>query len=203
MTNGVESGLSLSSAIPLSRPPYFASHPWWDNAPARFFSRSRVPRTVSWSFVTQTVARSFYRNSRSRMVNYGTCRALIGIGAVTAHGIVSGQSERRNGRLPNVAYCLSTVTVPVKSKTWRSRPMRKITRECCVATRFWLRALPRVWKRSEFRWHSDTTIPLLGVQKLPKATGNPGGRTRNHASIVRKPAWRLRSSPSYAIATRV
>ena len=69
--------------------------------------------------------------------------------------------------------------------------------------RFWLRALPRVWKRSEFRWHSDTTIPLLGIQKLPKATGNPGGRTRNHASIVRKPAWRLRSSPSYAIATRV
>ncbi len=37
--------------------------------------------------------------------------------------------------------------------------------------RFWLRALPRVWKRSEFRWHSDTTIPLLGVQKLPKQPG--------------------------------
>src|SRR5260370_40417799 len=36
--------------------------------------------------------------------------------------------------------------------------------------RRWLRALPRVWKRSEFRWHSDTTIPLLGVQKPPKQT---------------------------------
>ncbi len=44
------------------------------------------------------------------------------------------------------------------------------TRMLC-GHRFWLRALPRVWKRSEFRWHSDTTIPLLGVQKLPKQPG--------------------------------
>ena len=38
--------------------------------------------------------------------------------------------------------------------------------------RFWLGALPRVWKRSEFRWHSDTTIPLLGGSEAAKATGN-------------------------------
>jgi hypothetical protein len=69
--------------------------------------------------------------------------------------------------------------------------------------RFWLRALPRVWKRSEFRWHSDTTIPLLGVQKLPKQPGTREARTATMQALFVNPAWQLRSSPSYAIATRV
>jgi hypothetical protein len=44
--------------------------------------------------------------------------------------------------------------------------------------RFWLRALRRVWKANEFRWHSDTTLPLLGVQKLPTQPRSWGGVPR-------------------------
>ena len=62
--------------------------------------------------------------------------------------------------------------------------------------RFWIRALPRVWKRGEFRWHSDTTIPLLGIQKLPKATGNPGGRTATMQALFGNPLGNYEVRPA-------
>jgi hypothetical protein len=80
----------------------------------------------------------------------------------------------------------SAVTVPVKSKTWRSRPMRKITRECCVATDSGSAHCRGCGKEASFVGIA-TRLYLCWVSRSCQSNREPGGPNRNHASIVRKP----------------